>query len=158
MDNTSEIYKYYATHPNASIGDYLDYVKSCEADTREKENERQKNCTDWYKALAGRYFILDFNGNSFCAVKVDSWPSTEFKNRYDCYNINLRYKGMYFESRDINRYWFNNPYERPYIGRGTNKCKEITKEQYDSIVEKAKQIKEFVETTINTVVRENNLI
>lgn len=152
------IYEYYRANPDASVKDFIDYVKTCEDDSRAKENERQKKCEDWYKSLAGRYFIFDFNGCSFCAVKVDSWPSNEFKNKYDCYDIDTRYQGMYFESRDVNRYWFNNPYEKPYTGRGSTKCKEITKEQYESIAEKAKQIKNFVETTINSVVKENNLI
>jgi hypothetical protein len=152
MDNIN-IFEYYKTHPDASIKDYLDYVNEYREKEQKEREEKIKNCEEWYKALAGRYFVFDFNGCSFCAVKVDKWPSNEFRNKYDCYNIDARRQGIVFENRDINRYWFNNPYERDYTGRDSTKCKEITKEQFDFIAENANNIKSFVETTINSVVK-----
>lgn len=152
MDNIN-IFEYYKTHPDASIKDYLDYVNEYREKEQKEREEKIKNCENWYKALAGRYFVFDFNGCSFCAVKVDKWPSNEFRNKYDCYNIDTRCQGIVFENRDINRYWFNNPYERDYTGRGSTKCKEITKEQFDFIAENANNIKSFVETTINSVIK-----
>lgn len=143
MHNVKE---YLKLHPDASLKDYVDYTISSEKEYEEKENERYKNCEDWYKGLEGRYFIINFNGSSFCVIKVDKWPSTPFSNIYDCYNIYLQYNGINFEQREVNRFWFNNPYEKNFYGRGATKCKEITKEEYEDIANKSKKIKEILES------------
>lgn len=138
--------EYLKLNPNASLKDWGDYLTSCEEATKQYENEQYKKCEDFYKELEGRYFIINFNGASFCIIKVDKWPSNQYVNKYDCYNIyNDSYKSsIEFERRNINRYWFNNPYEKKYYGSGSTKCKEITKEEYDDIVDKAKKIKEII--------------
>lgn len=138
------INEYLKLHPDASLKDWCDYVTVCEEEQTKERQEQYKKCEDWYKALEGRYFIINFNGSTFCAVKVDKWPSNQYENKYDCYNIYLQYNGICFEKRSINRAWFNNPYEKEYWTKGTNGCKEITAEDFDNIAYKAMQIKETI--------------
>ena len=138
------INEYGKLYPNASLKDWCDYVAVCEEEQAKERQEKYKKCEDWYKALEGRYFIINFNGSSFCAFKVDRWPSNQYENKYDCYNIYLQYNGICFEKRSINRAWFNNPYEKEYWTKSINGCKEITAEEFDNIAYKAMQIKEII--------------
>ena len=142
MYNVNE---YLKLHPDASLKDWCDYMRSYEEEQAKERKEQYKKCEEWYKALEGRYFIINFNGGSFCAIKVDKWPSHPYENKYDCYNINLQYNGIWFERRNVNRLWFCNPYESDYyVGKGINACKEITEEEFDNIAYKAKQFKETI--------------
>jgi hypothetical protein len=139
------INEYLKLHPDASLKDWADYIKSSEEEEFKERKERYKKCEEWYKTLEGRYFIINFNGASFCAVKIDKWPSSTYGNTYDCYNINLQYNGIWFEKRPINRLWFDNPYESEYYsGKGVSGYKEITEEDFDNIAYKAKQFKETI--------------
>ena len=134
METPVEIY--YKTHPDATIKDFIDFIKEETRRKNEAERERSEKCTNWYKELAGRYFIFNFNGSSFLAVYVDHCPSNEFNNKYQCYGISIKdsYCISNQNGREVNRYWFKNPYE------------EITKEEFDDIANKYSQIKDIVES------------
>ena len=146
METPVEIY--YNTHPDATIKEFIDFVKEETRRKNEAERERSEKCTNWYKELAGRYFIINFNGSSFLAIYVDHWPSNEFNNKYQCYGISIKdsYCISNQNGREVNRYWFKNPYEKPYYGRNEGSCKEITKEEFDDIANKYSQIKDIVES------------
>ena len=148
MFNTeSPIEIYYRSHPDATIKEFIDYTKEQDRRKQEAENERYNNCIDWYKNLEGRYFIINFNGTSYLAVYVDRWPSTEFNNKYQSYGISTdKYSIIDEKGREINRYWFKNPYEKPYCGQNNGSCKEITKEEFEDIAKKCIEIKNIVES------------
>lgn len=148
MFNTeSPIEIYYRSYPDATIKEFIDYTKEQDRRRQEAETERYNNCIDWYKNLEGRYFIINFNGTSYLAVYVDHWPSTEFNNKYQSYGISTdKYSIIDEKGRDINRYWFKNPYEKPYHGRNEGSCKEITKEEFEDIAKKCIEIKNIVES------------
>jgi len=143
----SPIEIYYKNHPKALVEEYLQYVKEENERKKAIENERYNNCIDWYKNLEGRYFIIDFNGTSFLAVYVDRWPSNEFNNKYQCYAISTdKYSIIDENGREVNRYWFKNPYEKPYHGQNFGSCKEITKEEFEYIAKKCVEVKNIVES------------
>jgi hypothetical protein len=147
FNNESPIEIYYQSHPDATIKEFIDYTKEQDRRRQEAETERYNNCIDWYKNLEGRYFIINFNGTSFLAVYVDRWPSTEFNNKYQSYGISTdKYSIINEKGRDINRYWFKNPYEKPYFGQNDGSCKEITKEEFEDIAKKCIEIKNIVES------------
>lgn len=132
---------YARVHPNVTLEEYVEHVKNIEKALENEEIERQHNILNWYKELEGRYFVINFNGNAFIALYVNKWPDLQYDNEYDCYEILLRESKLYLEKRSINRQWFCNPYE--YNDKYT-KCYEITKEEFESIKEKASKVKETV--------------
>ncbi len=142
--SNSDIEIYFKSHPDATVKEYLDYIKAKNTEKIEAENERQKKCIEWYKSLEGRCFLISFHSNAHIVLKVTKWPDTEFQNSYLCYNI--YYNPNYIikeENRDVNRYWFKNPYEKPYYGQKEGSCKEISEEKYNEIAEKYAQIEEI---------------
>ena len=139
------VFEYYQANPNDSIKDYIEYVNNCKKEERCKEEERSKKCIEWYKSLEGRYFLITFHGCSHIVLKVTKWPNTEFKNSYLCYNIHYNPNSIIKEeNRDVNRYWFKNPYEKPYYGQNEGSCKEISEDSYNEIVEKCSKIEEII--------------
>lgn len=141
------VFEYYQTNPNDSIKDYIEYVNNYKKEEQCKEEERLKNRNEWYKALEGRCFLISFHSNSHIVLKVTKWPNTEFKNPYLCYNISYNPNHISKEeNRDINRYWFKNPYERPYYGQNEGSCREISEESYNEIVEKCSKIEEITKS------------
>jgi hypothetical protein len=131
---------FYKSNPDAKLKDYFDACEKADEEIR-KNNELKNN---WYKELANRYFIINFNGFSFCAVKVDKWPDTNYENLYLCYNINSDEKTIVKENRKINRYWFNNPFENSAL---TNtKCTEISEDEFNSIAKIYEQVKDLTDS------------
>ena len=107
-------------------------------DEKNKEKEREDNCEDWYKELEGKYIIIDFNGSSFIAFYINKYPYTKFDNKYDCYEIyyvnDKIYEIRFVKNRRVNRYWFDNPFEKKQYGPKGCKCwKEISKEDFEEI-------------------------
>ena len=138
---------YYQNHPNATIKDYLDYLDTKKKEDFEKENNRNDLKIQWYKDLAGRFFILKFNERVYMVIYVDKYPSTEFKTKYTVYSINVEHNTIVKEdNREINRHWFKNPYEKPYWGQNEGECIEITKEVYKDIVNKYNICHDFVKS------------
>lgn len=137
------VFEYYQMNPNDSIKDYIEYVNNCKKGEQCKEEERFKNCNEWYKALEGRCFLISFHSNAHIVLKVTKWPNTEFKNQYLCYNIYYNPNSIIKEeNRFVNRYWFKNPYEKPYHGQNEGSCREISEESYNEIIEKYSKIEE----------------
>lgn len=139
------VFEYYQTNPNDSIKDYIEYVNNCKKEEQCKEEERLKNRNEWYKSLEGRCFLISFHSNAHMVLKVTKWPNTEFKNPYLCYNIYYNPNRIIKEeNRDVNRYWFKNPYEKPYYGQNEGSCREISEETYNEIVEKCAKVEEII--------------
>jgi len=135
---------YFQYHPDATLKEYLEYEALKEKEKKDAVLERQNKCLEWYKALEGRCFLICFHSNSYMAVKVTKWPDTEFQNKYICYNISLNPNFINKEeNKNVNRYWFKNPYENPYYGQNEGLCKEISEEKYNEIAEKCAQIEEI---------------
>ena len=147
FEHLSPIEIYYQNNPDATLKDYLDYEAAQRKEVADKEQERHDKCMQWYKDLEGRCFAINFNGNVFMVLKVTKWPNTEFRNKYTCYHISLNPAHISKEdSCDVNRYWFNNPYEVPHVGQNMNKCAEIPEEVYNEIVSKCEQIKSITDS------------
>lgn len=130
----SNIEIYLKSHPDATIKEYLDYVKAKDNIERAKRAEQLNNKVQWYKDLIGRYFILNFNGCAYTVVHVDKMFSGDFATQFPVYNV-YRSKDKVSidkENRIVNKFWFNCPYEDPYYGKGSTKVKEITKEEFDN--------------------------
>lgn len=134
---------YLQHHPDATLKEYLEYEALKMKEKKDAELERHNKCIEWYKALEGRCFLITFHSNAHIVLKVTKWPETEFKNKYLCYNIYSDYI-VKEENRDVNRYWFKNPYEKPYYGQNEGSCKEISEDKYNEIAKKCAQIEEII--------------
>jgi len=139
----SDIEIYFKSHPDATIKEYLDYVKAKDIEKKKSKDEREKNRIEWYKALEGKCFLITFHSNAHIVLKVTKWPKTEFQNEYLCYNIYSDYI-VKEDNRNVNRYWFKNPYEKPYYGQNEGSCREISEESYNEIAEKCAKVEEII--------------
>ena len=133
-----ELEKYLSKYPDTTIKNYLKRLEDLEIDEKNGEKERKAKCEDWYKELEGKYIIIDFNGSSFIVFYINTYPNTEFDNKYDCYEIYYAngkiYEIRFIKNRCINRYWFDNPFEKKQYGAKGCKCwKEISKEDFEEI-------------------------
>jgi hypothetical protein len=134
----NELKKYLSNYPDISIKEYLKKLEDLEFDEKNKEKEREDKCEDWYKELEGKYIIIDFNGSSFIAFYINKYPDTKFDNKYDCYEIyyvnDKIYEIRFVKNRCVNRYWFDNPFEKKQYGpKGCECWKEISKEDFEKI-------------------------
>ena len=73
----SDIEIYFKSHPDATVKEYLDYVKAKNIEKREAENERQEKCIEWYKSLEGRCFLISFHSNAHIVLKVTKCPNAQ---------------------------------------------------------------------------------
>lgn len=137
-----EIEKYNELHPNCTLQEYIDYVTYENEQAKKDEDERVKNYRDWFKNLKGKYFLINFNSNSYLAVYFDKAPTSLYENNYNTYKV-LKTEGtVCYEQRKININWLHNPYSK--FDNCTDKCKEITKEEYDYIASIANESKEKI--------------
>lgn len=111
--------------------------------------EMSQEAREWYESLIGKYIVIDFNGKSYCFVKITKSILDE-NSRFVAYDFyidkdNEDYR-IQKETRELNYLWFKNPYWNLHIYNysGEN-IKEIDKEQYDRVVKRFEEIsKEYM--------------
>ncbi len=141
--------EYLKQHLDCSLADYVSYVQKTVDGDAQLKRERANNRDQWYKNLTGKYFVIDFNRVSFIVIHIKTPIDTNaITTNYYVYDIYCdSYKNEYSikeETRPVNKYWFNNPYEsRDSIK--TIKVKEVTKEFYDNIKERLNTVREIFE-------------
>ena len=148
--DTKDLINYLSIHPNDKLFDYVNFLKEQEDITRNERKELLHNRLEWYKALVGRYFIIDFNGCSYCVVYIDKLFTNDITTKfltYDIYRSSVQFS-ITKENRPINRFWLNCPYEDECFGKCTTKVKEITKEEFDKYTKIFESQKELFNSLI----------
>lgn len=130
---------YISTHPNMTLQEFLDEYKNNELKKKQEESERYKKEVEYYNSLKDKYFIINFNNSSYLIVYVDKELGNRDHVNFHCYSLVYWDKDRFEfkeESRPFNNLWFDNPYGKNYCtyGKPIQWCKEITKEEYEAIV------------------------
>ena len=143
--NTLNLQRYSELYPYITIKELVEKLWQEKKDADEKERMRQENETKWFKDLVGKYVSINHNGVAFTIFFVDkeiSCQMTSFKvfNVYcDKNKISIQE-----ERRDINKYWFDNPYLVRNYGEKAN-TKIITEEEYNKVKELYNTFREQLE-------------
>lgn len=123
-----------SANPNITVAEYLDLLNKRQKEEKEKYDEQLNRKAQWYNDLVGRYFIIDFNGYSYCVVNVDTTFNRDLTKQFPVYNIYRSQDKLSIdrENRIVNKLWFNCPYEYELYVKSSTKVKEITKEEFDN--------------------------
>ena len=123
-----------SANPNITVAEYLDLLNKRQKEEKEKYDEQLNRKAQWYNDLVGRYFIIDFNGYSYCVVNVDTTFNRDLTKQFPVYNIYRSQDKLSIdrENRIVNKLWFNCPYEDELYVQSSAKVKEITKEEFDN--------------------------
>ena len=123
-----------SANPNITVAEYLDLLNKRQKEEKEKYDEQLNRKAQWYNDLVGRYFIIDFNGYSYCVVNVDTMFNRDLTKQFPVYNIYRSPDKLSIdvENRIVNKLWFNCPYEDELYVKSSTKVKEITKEEFDN--------------------------
>ena len=123
-----------SANPNITVAEYLDLLNKRQKEEKEKYDEQLNRKAQWYNDLVGRYFIIDFNGYSYCVVNVDTMFNRDLTKQFPVYNIYRSHDKLSIdrENRIVNKLWFNCPYEDDLYVNSSTKVKEITKEEFDN--------------------------
>lgn len=125
-----------------TVDEVIELINRQDEERSNAETIRRHNYEEFLKSREGKHFIINFNGTSFIVLYVDHLNIYQSSTKMKVINI---YRGEYYkihiESRDINHSWFLNPYETfTYGGPAVKECKEITKEEYDNIMNECSNI------------------
>ena len=123
-----------SANPNITVAEYLDLLNKRHKEEKEKYDEQLNRKAQWYNDLVGRYFIIDFNGYSYCVVNVNTTFNSDLTKQFPVYNIYRSPDKLSIdrENRIVNKLWFNCPYEDEHYVKSSAKVKEITKEEFDN--------------------------
>lgn len=142
-------------NPSATLKEYVDYVNEAKKTNLQLSIERQKKANEFYRNLNGRYFFIDFNGNSHIYIQVVVNQDDRLcapKSYEVLYKSGRLIKTTIDFDRSLNRLWFDCPYDDAYShysDKGVRQLKEITKVEFDSIVEKFETINNLIPYSSN---------
>ena len=129
-----DLQRYSKLYPDMTIKELVEKLQQDKKDADEKERIRQENERKWFKDLVGKYVSINHNGVSFTIFFVDKEISymTSFKV-FNVYRDKDKFS-IHKENREINKYWFDNPYLIKNYGDKAN-TKIITEEEYNKVKE-----------------------
>lgn len=132
--NTVYLQRYSELYPDMTIKELVEKLQQEKKDADEKESIRQENEKKWFKDLVGKYVSINHNGVAFTIFFVDKEIS--YMTSFKVFNV-YRDKDKFSiqqENREINKYWFDNPYLIKNYGDKAN-MKIITEEEYNKVKE-----------------------
>lgn len=133
----------------------IDELEAEEQAAAAKETERIDKRNEWYENCVGKCFLIDFNGVSFAAFRIDRSPA--FSDKMEGVRICVSRPGsdtgsrIEYDKKDaFNRFWLQNPYEDNgvYGGSGIRGVKEITNEKFNELVATCDKVTEILENAI----------
>ena len=143
--------------PDASLAQYKDYCDAYKKNEFEKEKQSKENYIGWLESMEGKWFVINFNGESYALMKYTKqninsiYPrSYHFVNKYNDFRI-------YDEtSVRLNPLWLNelNPYTNNYLpgyqrNSGVRWAKQVSEDFVESVIaEYKKNIKDFYEAFV----------
>lgn len=131
MDNIA-LQRYSELYPDMTIKELVKKLNQEKKDADEKERIRRDNEKKWFDNLIGKYVSINHNSVAFTIFFVDKEIS--YMTSFKVFNV-YRDKdkiSIQKEIRDINKYWFDNPYLIKNYGEKAN-MKIITEEEYNKI-------------------------
>lgn len=151
------IEEYLKDFPNASLAQYKEYCDNYKKKEFETEKQAKENYVGWLESMEGKWFVINFNGESYALMKYTRqningvYPrSYHFVNKHnDC--------KIYDEtSARLNPLWLNdlNPYANDYLPgyqrpAGVRWAKPVSDDFVESVVaEYKKNIKDFYESFV----------
>lgn len=132
----------------------VDELEAEEQAAAAKETERINKRNKWYEDCVGRCFLIDFNGVSFAAYRINVDPGTtnqmEGVRFFTGTSSERRITAEYNKKDPFNRFWLQNPYEENgiYGGSGIRGVKEITNEKFDELVATCNKVIKILEDAI----------
>lgn len=151
------IEEYLKDFPNASLIQYKEYCDNYKKKEFETEKQAMENYVGWLESMEGKWFVINFNGESYALMKYTKqningvYPrSYHFVNKHNDCNI-------YDEtSVRLNPLWLNdlNPYANDYLpgyqrDSGVRWAKPVSDDFVESVVaEYKKNIKDFYESFV----------
>lgn len=151
------IEEYLKDFPNASLAQYKEYCDDYKNKQFETEKQSKENYVGWLESMEGKWFVINFNGESYALMKYTKqnmnnvYPrSYHFVNKYNDHRI-------YDEtSVRLNPLWLNdlNPYTNDYLAgyqrpAGVRWAKPVSEDFVESVVaEYKKNIKDFYEAFV----------
>ena len=130
-----EINQYLKEHPDASLKEFLEYIKENEEETKRKESERKNAVIEYFrKTYVGKYVLIEFhcNAHSFIGPITDDvcYGNSKLIPCIDVYTKTSEGIRVEIGKRHINPLWLDNPYFN-IVGNGPGtKCKVISQETF----------------------------
>ena len=151
------IEEYLKQFPDASLAQYKEYCDAYKKNVFETEKQSKENYIGWLESMEGKWFVINFNGESYALMKYTKqnmnsvYPrSYHFvKKHNDC--------SIYDEtSVRLNPLWLNdlNPYTNDYLAEyqrpaGVRWVKPVSEDFVESVVAEYKRhIKDFYEAFV----------
>lgn len=113
----TSIDKYLASHPGATLQEYRDWIKAAENRVREQSNEEQRLFDEWLHEQDGKWFFVDFNGNSRSFIKFRYEQKSNMHDKtYQYHSLDFYADGdivrITKEKRAMNFLWLAKLYPR----------------------------------------------
>ena len=150
----TSIDKYLASHPGATLQEYRDWVKAAENRVREQSNEEQRLFDEWLHEQDGKWFFVDFNGNSYSFIKFRyEQKSYMHDKQYQHYSLDFYADAdvvkISKEKRAMNFLWLAKLY--PRINEFAEKTGNWSLKSRDSM-----EVKEVPEDYVQSLFNEYN--
>jgi hypothetical protein len=134
----------------------IDELEAEEQAAMVRETERINKKNEWYKNCIGKCFLVDFNGVSFSAYRINEDPGMTNKMEgvrfFAGTSSDRRITAEYNKKDPFNRFWLQNPYEDNgiYGNSGNRSVREITNEEFESYVKTYERLSEYINELIKS--------
>lgn len=110
---SSNIERFLAENPNASLREYFEYITNETNAKQQKKTDEEKLLEDWLKSQDGKWYYIDFNGNSKAFIKFSyQYKKSNGDKRFEEYSLNIfddgRTSYVQREKRGMNYRWLVN--------------------------------------------------
>jgi len=140
---------------NLTAAELIENFQKMEDESEQRINDRNKARDEWYKNCVGKCFLIDFNGTSWAAFRIDHCPV--FSDRMEGVRICVSRPGSdtgtrieYNKKDAFNRFWLQNPYDDngKFGGGGIKSVKEITNEEFDELIVTYNKVNKILEDVV----------
>lgn len=141
---------------NLTAAELIENFQKMEDDSEQRINDKKKACNEWYENCVGKCFLIDFNGNSYAAFRIDHSPA--FSDKMEGIRICVSPgvgsgtgSRIEYDKKDaFNRFWLQNPHEDNgmYGGSGIRSVREITDKEFDKLVTTYNKVTEILKDAV----------
>ena len=139
---------YLEEHPDATLREAYDAIKTADEEREHLELERYENERKWNMNLSYKWFLIKFNASSKLVCQLDKIDLSNAFNQsfkilkgYDIYN-GSKTTQIQKTDRWVNTLWFDNPYRVNYRD-SICVTKELSTEEVNKYLELFKQYDEL---------------
>jgi len=141
---------------NLTAAELIENFQKMEDESEQRINDRSKARDEWYRNCIGRCFLIDFNGTSFAAYRINNDPV--LTNQMEGVRICISRPGSdmgtrieYNKKDAFNRFWLQNPYDDngKFGGySGINGVREITDKEFDELIATYDKVNKILEDVV----------